>query len=81
MLDWYNNIENKNQKCFLQLYIVEYYPSISEELLDKALHFAKSKTRVTNQTITIIKHARKSSAVQQTIPQPQRTTNTLAKEE
>ena len=33
---------NKSSKQFLQFDIVEYYPSISEELLKKALDFAKS---------------------------------------
>ena len=42
--------------------ICEFYPSITEELLDKALKFASTKTKepISAETIHIIKHARKS---------------------
>ena len=35
-------------------------PSISEELLTSAFHFAKKHTKITNQEIDIIMHSRKS---------------------
>ena len=40
--------------------IVDFYPSISEELLEKAINFAKQKTPVPDQDIEIILHSRKS---------------------
>ena len=39
--------------------ISEFYPSISEELLEKSINFAKSTTNIDDSTIQIIKHARK----------------------
>ena len=44
-IDWFNGISNKSRKAFLQMDIEEFYPSISEELLDKAIHFATTITR------------------------------------
>ena len=44
----------------MQFDICEFYPSTSEELLMKALDFAKSKTNVSDKEIEIILHCRKS---------------------
>ena len=40
--------------------IKEYYPSITEETLDKAISFASNHTTVSLEDIRIIKHNRKS---------------------
>ncbi len=40
--------------------IVEFYPSITEDLLDRVISWAKSLTEITEEQISIIKHARKS---------------------
>ena len=45
---------------FLSFDIVKYYPSIPEDLLDRAILWAKSLTPITDEDIIIIKHARKS---------------------
>ena len=62
VIDWFNGIKDKSKKRFLQMDICEFYPSITEELLDKALRFASTKTKepISAETIHIIKHARKS---------------------
>ena len=36
------------------------YPSITEELLDKALNFAKTHVKISDEDVKIIKHARKT---------------------
>ena len=61
-LEWFKSIPNKKQKRFIQMDICEFYPSINEELLDKALKFASSKlaTPIPEETRKLIKHARKS---------------------
>ena len=41
-LNWFKNIQNKENKKLLQLDIENYYPSINEELLDKAINFAST---------------------------------------
>ena len=43
VLTWFNEIHPKRGRAFLQCDIVEFYPSISENLLNKALSFASRK--------------------------------------
>ena len=38
----------------------EFYPSISEEMLNKAINFAENYTSISHENIRIIKHCRKS---------------------
>ena len=45
---------------FTQLDIVDFYPSIKEDLLKKAIQFAKIHTTISEQEVNIIWHARKS---------------------
>ena len=59
-LAWFKNINDKKNKKLLQLDIVEFYPSITEELLDKAINFGSSHTNIDKEEIEIIKHCRKS---------------------
>ena len=59
-LIWFKNIKDKNEKMLLQLDIESYYPSISEVLLDKAIHFASEYVEFDKETIHIIKHCRKT---------------------
>ena len=59
-ISWFNNIRNKQRFTFLKLDIVSFYPSISEELLDKTIKWAKTLCPITNDEVKIIKHCRKS---------------------
>ena len=45
---------------FIKFDIVEFYPSISEELLDKAIKFSRQYIDVNEEEIKIVKHAAKS---------------------
>ena len=45
---------------FIKFDIVEFYPSISEQLLDKSINYARSLSTIDDNVIAIIKHARKS---------------------
>ena len=60
VIDWFKKIKNKKQHGFIKFDICEFYPSISEDLLDKAIAFAQNYTFITDQQIKIIKHSRKS---------------------
>ena len=40
--------------------IVNFYPSITEKLFNEAINFARKLTPITDETIEIIKNARKS---------------------
>ena len=64
VIRWFNGIEHKSRKRFMQLDICEFYPSISEELLNAALNFAGSiesvRPLLTADNIEIVLHSRKS---------------------
>ena len=59
-ISWLQSIKNKERKTFLAFDIVDVYPSVSEQLLDKSIAWAKQFTTISDDDITIIKHARKS---------------------
>ena len=60
VIDWFKNLPSRQGVSFIKFDIVEFYPSISEELLHKAINFAKLHTTISSQDIEIIWHARKS---------------------
>ena len=60
MIDWFNDIDNKSRSSFLILDIVDFYPSISETLLDKAIDFAQTITTIPQNRLKTIKNARKT---------------------
>ena len=59
MIEWVKTIENKQHHSFICFDIVEFYPSISQDLLNKALDFASAYDNITNDELNII-HAKKS---------------------
>ena len=60
VINWFKNIENKSMYKFAIFDIKEFYPSITENLLKKALKFAEKHTQITDQEKSIIHQARKS---------------------
>ena len=60
MISWFINIKDKSRKSFISFDIVDFYPSISESLLDQAIEWAKQHSEISDQDIQVIKHARKS---------------------
>ena len=60
MVEWFEQIERKTDCTFICFDIAEFYPSISEELLKKALEWAKTHTAITAQEEKVISNARKS---------------------
>jgi len=60
VINWFKLIPQKEKCKFLQLDIVEFYPSITSDLLIKSLDFAKSITAIDSDVHTIIMHVRKS---------------------
>ena len=60
VINWFSSIKNKSQCAFIQLDIMEFYPSITEKILDNALLFAKQHIEISDKDLRIIKHCRKS---------------------
>ena len=60
VISWFGNINDKDRHSFISFDIVDFYPSISEKLLNEALAWASDLATITENDISIIKHARKS---------------------
>ena len=58
--NWFTTITYENNTTFIQFDITDYYPSITEYTLDRALELAAQHVPVTRGDIRIIKHCRKS---------------------
>ena len=60
VIEWFMNIEEKSKYKFIVFDIKDFYPSIKETLLIKAIHFVEKRVNITTEDKVIIKHARKS---------------------
>ena len=60
VIDWFSDLKDNSDKTFIKFDIVEFYPSISEELLERAINYAKSISAFTEQQESIIWHSRES---------------------
>ena len=60
VIEWFKNIEENKNCTFIKFDIREFYPSITETILDKALLFAKQHQDIFSDNIRLIKHCRKS---------------------
>ena len=60
VIEWFKAIENKQHHSFICFDIVEFYPSISQDLLNRALDFASAYDNITNDERNIIIHAKNS---------------------
>ena len=59
-IKWFQNLQEKEKLKFIKFDVVNFYPSISEELLKEAIKWAKNYVAITENEINIILHARKS---------------------
>ncbi|PIK40960.1 hypothetical protein BSL78_22189 [Apostichopus japonicus] len=60
VLKWFNGLNEKSKLTFLIFDIVDFYPSISEDLLSKCLTWAKTYDNIRDIEYAAIKHARRS---------------------
>ena len=60
VIDWFQQIQDKNKHKFINFDIKDFYPSITEQLLVKALNFAEKHVKISKKDKSIIYHARKS---------------------
>ena len=60
VIDWFKVLSKEKKAKFVQFDVVDFYPSITEALLDKALAFAALHTEISDDEISIIKHAKNS---------------------
>lgn len=74
---WFKSINDKKRHTFISFDIVDFYPSITETLLDEAIVWAKQHTTITEQDIIVIKTARKSLLFYQAKPWEKRNTQNM----
>ena len=60
VIEWFTLLENKKSLSFLVFDIVDFYPSITTELLSKCVKWAKSFTTISNLEHKTIMHARRT---------------------
>lgn len=65
VIEWFKTIKNKQHHTFICFDIVEFYPSISEDLLNRALDFASAYDNISDDERNIITHAKKSILIHQ----------------
>ena len=57
VISWFDSIKDKNKCKFIKFDVVKFYPSISEDLLNKSLTFAKTLVKITDREARIIHHS------------------------
>ena len=62
-IKWFRNLKEKKSLKFVKFDIEKFYPSITKQLLTKAITFAKVHTNLTQQEEEIIFHARRNVLV------------------
>ena len=67
-IEWFKSIKNKQHLSFICFDIEEFYPSISQDLLNKALDFASTHDNITMDERNIIIHAKKSTLIHKQQP-------------
>ena len=77
VIEWFKAVPNKSQHAFITFDVCDFYPSISEQLLTKALDYASQFTHITPQDRQIITHAKKSLLYHQNTPWEKKNTSNL----
>ena len=77
VIRWFSKIPNKTTQSFITFDIVEFYPSISEELLNQALRFASQYDEISDQEKAIVTQAKKSLLFSENTPRYKKTSNSL----
>ena len=74
-IEWFKAIQQKEKHAFITFDVCDFYPSISEDLLLKALDYASKFTTITQQDRHIIIHAKKSLLYHENSPWTKKNTN------
>ena len=76
-IEWFKAIPEKEKHAFITFDVCDFYPSISKDLLMKALNYASRFTTITQQDRHIIIHAKKSLLYHQNSPWIKKNTNNM----
>ena len=60
VVKWFNSLKDKHLMKSVMFDIKDFYPSLTQDLLNKALNFASEYIYISKRDIDVIHHARKS---------------------
>ena len=60
VISWFENIENKKKHLFIQFDVVNFYPSITAELMEAAINWASTYTNISESEKTTIIEAKRA---------------------
>ena len=60
VIGWFNNLESRDRCTFIKFDVDNFYPSITLELFNKAIAFAKQHTEISDWEVEVIMQARKT---------------------
>ena len=60
LIQWYKNITNKRNKKFIQVDVINFYPSINENLLKNAINWARQYENISVKDEEIIMESKRS---------------------
>ena len=73
VIEWYKQIEDKPTQTFISFDVCDFYPSITCELLQKAIHFANTFDTITEHEKHIILHTKQTLLYNNNCPWRKRT--------
>ena len=56
-IKWFNSLKDKHQMKFVMFDIKDFYPSITQDLLNKALHFSSEYIHISKSDVDVMHHA------------------------
>ena len=68
VINWFKGIPNKSKYKFIVFDIVNFYPSITEDILQKSINFAKQHVLIPDKDVEIIMHSRRSLLFDKELP-------------
>ena len=75
VLKWFNSLQHKQSLSFICFDVCDFYPSITEKLLCKALDFANSYRPISQHERDIIIHAKRSLLFSKHVPWEKKNSN------
>ena len=60
VISWFKQLQDKNISSFVDFYVESFYPSISENLFQETINFAKDITDISDTELSIVMQARKT---------------------
>ena len=60
VINWFSQLRQKNKHTFLTFDIIDFYPCITDELLNKSMEWSRKHTSIDDQEYEAIMHSRRT---------------------